>query len=198
MSVTQEYDLKQVTTWLEAMEQRGLFNNNTARLRATAIDQFSQILAEDEPKTVSYMLGQIETIAKRWTTKKNANPATADAYRSRARAAMDEFLKYQADPSSFKGPAKTSGPSVKRPSEEKSKRASPAENSESPSTPPGPMQMQPYRSYPLTNGDFLYKMPEKGIVVADVRRLMLHMLTLATDFDPIQHTTFFALARTEK
>lgn len=197
MTGTKEYDLEQVTTWLAAMQDRGLFNTNTARLRSTAIEQIATILAEDEPRTVSYMLANIEALANRWTTKKNAKPDTAAAYRSRAKIALEEFLAYQANPTGFKGPGKTNGPSTKKavPADRQSKRDD-KQPSPDPTQPLGPVQ--PYRSYPISSGDFVYRMPEKGISVADVRRLMLHMLTLATDFDPIQHTSFFALAKTEK
>jgi hypothetical protein len=184
------------------MQDRGIFNTNTARLRTTAIEQFQTILAADEPRTVSYMLENVDTIANRWTTKKNANPDTAAAYRSRAKIALDEFLQYQANPTAFKPKASIKGSNgdAKKSTDDTKPSKKTAKLEEQVTIEPtrAPATAQPYRSYPVSGGDFSYRMPEKGLVVADVQRIAFHLLTMASDFDPVKHTNFFTLARVDK
>lgn len=190
-----QYELELVKGWLDAMQERGIFNSNTARLRTTAIEQFSTILADDEPKTVSYMLDNIDSITDRWTRKKNANPETAAAYRSRGKIALEEFLAYQVNPTGFKSKARPMGGEKKAPEKEKTSTKAAA-------SPPPVTEVTPPISAllrcPISDGEsFQYKMPDKGLSVADVQRIALHLLTMAQDFDPSRHTNFFALARIE-
>lgn len=88
--------------WLKAQKERGDMNGTTGRLRITAIDQLAAFIAEGEQKTAQWMLDNIELLGRRWINKSNGTPDTAQTYISRAKAALADFLRFQADPLNYK------------------------------------------------------------------------------------------------
>jgi len=186
--------LEEAKVWLEVMGDRGIINSNSARLRSTAIDALATILGDDEPRTVEYMLTNLDAITARWTTRNNGNPETAGTYRTRTKGALEDFLAYRKDPTSFKPKAKTPSADGSKKAEKRAE-ARPAAAATTP-----PPSSQPERSYPLADGsEFFYRLPEKGLAVRDVLRIACHLITMTKDFDPSNqaHASVFALARVE-
>lgn len=40
------------------------------------------------------------------------------------------------------------------------------------------------RTFTVTEGDFVFQLPAKGVSVADVHKIAYHLWTLAKDFNP--------------
>jgi len=204
--------VSEVLRWVDAMGERGIFGGASARLRKTAIEQLTSVLADDEPDDVEWVLSQIENLANRWGNKKNANPQTTRTYRSRAQNTMRDYLEFQKNPEGFKPRAKA----AKRAGAKKKKRnpktrsdgaaqsvaqrdiagtaskGSAADSSESPT------DSSQYRTYPLGSGRVIkYTLPPDGITTRDVFRMSLHLLTMAEDFDPLnpEHAQMFSIVR---
>jgi hypothetical protein len=186
------HELEKVKPWLEAMAERGTIQGTTARLRATALDQLTSILAEDEPRVVEWVLEKLDEIAARWATKNNAKAETAQAYKSRAKGALEGFLQYNENPLGFRPTGKAArAKSPRKNTERQPSEATPEALGPSPSS---TLQAQTNsagaagldRSYPLdSNGkEFRFRIPSGGITMRDVQRIGWHLATIATDFDP--------------
>lgn len=192
--------ISDVLAWVEKMADRGIYNTSTARFKRNALEQFASILAPEEPRTAVYVKDNIDSIAKRWTTKENANPETARTYKSRALGAVTDYLKYQDNPSSIKPKA-----SVPRGTTAKKAAAKAAAESQ---PPPQPRERDDVkasagglRSFPMGSerDPFEFVVPN-GMVMNDVIKIACHLMTLADDFDPMNAKTaaVFALARREQ
>jgi hypothetical protein len=200
----QVYDINQVRAWLTAMGERGIYQSTSARLRATAIDQITSILAMDERNDPQWVLDNLDDLTARWATKNNAKGDTAQTYKSRAKVALEDFFRYQQDPLSFKPRVKVVSPEPAKRSERKpAKEASTAEAFSDTPTAAASVPTRPaspargFRSYPLdTQGaEFIFQLPAAGLTLRDVQRVAWHLATMATDFDPTQQTVRNPLAR---
>jgi hypothetical protein len=198
----QVFDLNQVKTWLAAMGERGIYQPTSARLRATAIEQITSILAEDERSDPQWVLENLDDLTARWATKNNANGDTAQTYKSRAKGALEDFFRYQQNPLGFKPRVKvvSSVPAKKgerKPTKEASAEvpavAPPPAAAAAAPQPGAPMD----RSYPLDGqgAEFMFRLPSRGLTVRDVQRIAWHLVTMATDFDPTKQTQGNPLAR---
>lgn len=193
-----KYDIAAVKPWLNTMADRGIFPENSARLRATAIKELTSILGDDEPKDVVSILSSLDDLTRRWATANTANPATAATYKQRARRGLEDFLAFQADPTGFRPKVVKLVPDgAKTPKKAKEtteivpKATKPTtEQKAEPAT-----DRPPERSYPLPNGEFLYRLPAGGLTIHDVQRIAWHLATMATDFDPTVQTQRNPLAR---
>src|SRR5271156_5368066 len=79
--------------WLKSMGERGVYLKSVVQLRAGAIDALASVLQGDESQAAQSFLDQLDEVTNRWATLKRANPETAQAYRSRVRGALTEFLQ---------------------------------------------------------------------------------------------------------
>jgi len=202
-ALEQKYDLKQVKDWIAAMGDKGVYQVTSARLRTTAIDQITSILAADEPSDPQSVLDNLDDLAVRWATKNSAKSDTAQTYKSRAKGALEDFFRYQQNPLGFKPrvkvvssePAKKERRAAREPSASDASvvtvTAAPASSGSQQATAP-----TGFRSYPLDQGvEFLFQLPAGGLTLRDVQRIAWHLATMATDFDPTQQTVRNPLAR---
>ena len=88
--------------WLQAQGDRGDLSETTVRPRISAISQLATMIADDEEKTAQWMLENLETLGRRWANKNNGNPDTIRDYISRARASLNDYLRFAADPLAYK------------------------------------------------------------------------------------------------
>ncbi len=197
--MTQELPVAQLTEWISRMGERGLYPKTTARFRAGAIEALTSVLSPDEPNDLEWTLEHLDELGKRWATLKHANPKTASTYVSRARTALEDYLQYMNDPSSFKG--------RRRKSKKKQGNSPPRVTSTRSDLPPGSGHLMhttpaalPLRSFPLSDEqDFRYSLPPSGITVVEALRVFYHLVTLARDFDPTdpKQAKIFSLVRSE-
>ena len=89
--------------WLAAMGERGMYAGSTVSTRTTALARLASMLSDDEPSDPRSLLENLDGLTRRWATKHQANPNTANTYKSRARSTLREFLEYQEDPTKFPG-----------------------------------------------------------------------------------------------
>jgi hypothetical protein len=185
--------------WAKAMGERGLYSKSSARFRASALQTLSRILADDEPQTAIWMLENLDSVVARWTTLQNANPGTARTYSSRARTALQDYLDYRNDPSSFKGRSRStkskSRPTTKaarRPKDKPVAQAQPI-----PQLPASPASR--LRTFPITAGEIKYELPAE-FSVKDALKVFCHLITFADDFDPTnpKQARIFALTRIDE
>lgn len=94
--------IEDVKTWLQAMGQKGMYGGAGARLRATALEQLTSVLGEDESRDPKSLLDGLDDLARRWATKNRANPSTTNTYRSRAKATLKEYIEFHQDPTKFR------------------------------------------------------------------------------------------------
>lgn len=189
--------VEDVLNWVHQKGARGELGENAARLRCTALKQLTSILDDSEPQDARWVLAEISSIARRWATKHNANGATARTYESRARGTLEDYFRWAADPVGFRFGKSTNedrpkgGERTARP--RRTKAAVPP-----PEPPSFPQPAAPMRSFPLQHGVFEFRLPESGLTVRDCRRIVCHLLTLSSDFDPTDpgHTQVFSATLT--
>lgn len=199
-ATNQTPDLARVKEWVISMGDKGIYQATSARLRATAIDQLTSVLAEDEPKDPRWVLDNIETITMRWATKNDAKRDTATTYRTRAKGALEDFFNFMANPLTFKPRVRAvAAEPAKRTDRKAAKVEEDTEAEEAidkaPSAAPPP-PVTNLRSYPLPDGaEFKFILPDRGVTTKDVQRIAWHLATMATDFDPFQTTARNPLAK---
>ncbi len=185
--------------WAKAMGERGLYSKSSARFRASALQTLSRILADDEPQTAQWMLENLDSVVARWTTLQNANPGTARTYSSRARTALQDYMDYRNDPSSFTGRSR-SAKSKSRPTGKRTKKKS----NDKLFTQAHTMEQLPpptsrLRTFPVTGGDMKYQLPPE-FSVKDALKVFCHLVTFADDFDPTnpKQARIFSLTRIDE
>lgn len=209
--------LDDAKAWVDAMSERGMYDPNSARVRATAITRLTSVLSDDEPRIALWVLEHIDEIGQRWARKNNGNSLTTRTYVSRAKTALTDFLKYQTDPMSFKGKSRSAAAKPQR-----DKKAAGLENakpgglitqvtpifseSAAPASTCGVAQKsttsQELRTFPLDANAgriFRYALPDDGVVhFREVARIFCHLISFADDFDPTNpvHADFYFKALT--
>lgn len=171
--------LTDVTHWITKMAERGIYGGSAATNAITAINRMESILGPEEPRTAAYMLEQMDELARRWALKNQGNPNTATTYRARARTAVQDYLSYLRDPTSFQPKSRAKDESTVR--APKARPAAPSSPAAIPATPAS----QNLREYPLgaDREPFRYLLPP-DMTMRDVRRIAFHLITMASDFDP--------------
>jgi hypothetical protein len=97
------HTIDDVKVWVLARAKEGMYPGAGARIRRTAIEQLTTVLGKDESRDPEWVLGNIEQISQRWAAKHpQANPATMNTYRSRAKATLREFLDFEKDPAKYR------------------------------------------------------------------------------------------------
>lgn len=208
---TNNPSIEDAKKWVTVMGQKGMYNDTTARLRNTAVEQLVSILGDDEPRDVRSVLENLDTIASRWATKNTANPGTTQTYKSRAKVTLEDYLSFLQDPTKFRPKRRgEGGESPAKRTTEKPKASAPKAAPPAPDAvrspvaeaERGPADQTPNRSFPLDEGkaEFWYRLPAQGLGVRDVVRIACHLLTFARDFDPANpaHASMFAMSRLER
>lgn len=165
--------LNDVKEWVSKMGERGIYTSKSAQVRRSALTSFEEILQQDEPKSIGYVLEHVEDIGDRWGRKNGGNPSTVKTYQARVRGTLREFLQYEESPSDFKPRTRnTSG--VKK-----------QDKTPEPQHLVDGSRKRYSASYPLTEDNtFDYSLPRSGITSKEVYKVALHLITLANDFDP--------------
>ncbi|HEY3816778.1 MAG TPA: hypothetical protein VGL81_06395 [Polyangiaceae bacterium] len=176
---TNDASIDEVISFIDSMAERGELPSSSAVQKNSAIRNMASVLAEDEPRTARYVLANLENISLRWATK---NPqfkgSTVKTYESKARAAIEAYFDWKRDPKGFKF-ERHGAPRAERPKEEKPPKVV------APSAPPPSNDTSKTFRYPLPGGrEFVYSVPDDGLSVAEVRRIGMHLLTLAKDWEP--------------
>lgn len=89
-------------SFLNYLSSKGLIPPATASARKAAVNQVLGILDEAEAEDVSKI--DVESVMVRFhnLNKDKYTPDSLSTYRSRVRASIDDFLRYQRDPMNFK------------------------------------------------------------------------------------------------
>ena len=173
-----------VCQWVVQMAERGELPENTARIRATALEQMVTVLDGTEPRDPVWLHENIDDIGRRWAVKNTAKPATAITYIGRARTLLGDYLRWKADFKGFKFKIREPETKAKKaaPRDVEAPAAAPAALPPSP-TGAGDVQM---RRFPLSDGreDFRFIL-SPGFTMNDARKIAFHLATLAEDFDPL-------------
>src|SRR5262249_20249637 len=103
---SEEDSVADVIEWIAEMARRGLYPQNSARFRASALRNLTSILGPNEPRTATWTFDHLDEIVRRSARRKRQQPQTADTYKTRARTALADFLAYSQDPKSFQGRAR--------------------------------------------------------------------------------------------
>ena len=189
--------IEDVCTWLEAKAERGELPSTTARLKCTALRQIVGPIADDEPRDAKYVLENVEALTKRWATLNSKYKSdTALTYASRVKSALEEYFRWQTAPTTFRF-----RPSPARPEKVKAEtlpRAADVTKTAEPANQPvdgNPSAV--LRSFPLPDGrEFCFSLPA-NLSETDVRRIGLHLMTYATDWDPKTPMAAFAMVRSQ-
>lgn len=173
----------EVFAWAERSGERGLLNPTTARLKITATKRILSVLADEEKLGALEILNQLDHLVTRLARKEGGTPDTLSTYKQRAESLLRDYIDYQRDPLGFQSrnaerPAKSTA---------KAERKKPADaRPEVPQAPVEPADARPKRyTYPLGPGrDFEYFLPIDGLTMRDVKKIALHFISLAQDYDP--------------
>lgn len=181
-------DADTLIRWLQAMTRRGLYGPNAGRTRVTALQQLLSVLDEDEPRDCTTLLERCDALAERWALRNDVRPATIHSYRRRARAALDEFAQFRADPNGFRARQEKRERKRRRESQRlgSAREASvkpPRRAEENAPLATGSTPKLEHH-YPLDGDrDFRFALPRE-LTLKDVRRIAAHLETYATDFEP--------------
>lgn len=178
----------EIGAWADRAGERGLLNPTTARLKVTALRRLLSVLADDEQLGAKEALETLDSLVVRLARKEGGNPETLGTYKQRAESILRDFLDYHANPLAFQNrSAERPVKAVPKASAEKKKADKPADKAESSQSVGEGIDANATRRFvfPLGNGrDFVYHIPVGGITMAEVKRVMFHLGSMATDFDP--------------
>ena len=183
-----------VVTWYEKQAAKSDMGENAVRLRITAINQFTDLVAEDEPKEAAWMLANSDRLAERWARRnQGAKSDTAKTYATRVRTSIQEYMKWSAAPHQY-DPKKPS-PKVDAP---KKVKAAPVEEV---SVPPPALKAESV-AYELMDRvrlgagrDLYWKGPADGVFLKDALRTAYALIIASEDYDPSSGTPMQVLAQ---
>lgn len=165
--------------------KKGLMNENTGRSFAAASKQVLSIEENWEKLDVSSI--NVDEFIERFKNKrgKKFKPDSLNAYERRFRQALDLFLEYTRDPSTWRFKGQT--PSSRKPQKENSQRHSSAFESAGEAIHQGPTAMALVEyPFPLRESCIVRLRLPADLKVGEIERLAAFMRTLAVDFSPHQ------------
>jgi len=124
--------------FLEYLADKGLVNKATVSARKAAAGRVLSILDEAEASDVSKV--DLDDVMARFHNLEGSKftPASLNAYKSRLKSTLDDFLRYQADPLNFKPSVQNTG----RRTSDRPRSTTRAENAAT-STPPRSIEAPP-------------------------------------------------------
>lgn len=183
-----------VVTWYEKQAAKSDMGENAARLRITAIHQFTDLVAEDEPKEAAWMLKNVDRLTERWARRnQGAKSDTAKTYATRVRTSIQEYMKWSAAPHEY-------DPKKPTPKADTPKKAKPAPVVEE-AAPVMPLKAAPVpfelmdRVRLGAGRDLYWKGPEDGLFLKDALRTAYALIIASEDYDPSSGTPMQILAQ---
>jgi hypothetical protein len=141
-------------------------------------------LADDEPRDIAWVYAHLDNLAKRWATLNPQYKAnTTITYMSRAKAALDDYLAWYANPTTFRFKDRAA-----RQPRSKQQQSPP---SSAPVAGDGVLEgtWEPVKRSTVENAlrigpdrEFRFSMPH-DVNIAEVRRIAAHLATYATDWE---------------
>lgn len=176
----------EVFTWAERSGERGLLNPTTARLKITATKRILSVLSDEEKLGAIEILNQLDHLVTRLARKEGGTPDTLSTYKQRAESLLRDYIDYQRDPLGFQ--TRNAERPAKATAKAERKKPADARSETAPEAPPAPVESSPTAkryTYPLGPGrDFEYLLPVDGLTMRDVKKIALHFISLAQDYDP--------------
>lgn len=156
----QQPTVDSVLRWHDALVEEGLLNPVQARLRKTATAQLWKERDASAPDDASWLLNNIDALTQRMLDK-GTLAATATTYKSRAAAALREYLEFRARPNDLRA--------SKQATETRRRGRAPSD----------------LKSFELSPGrQFRYELPRDGLSRSDVERIYLQLMAHVADLDP--------------
>lgn len=180
----------EVVAWIEKLANKADINGNSARLRTTAIRQFEDVVAEDEPKEVGWMLKNLDRLTERWARRNpGAKADTAKTYATRVRTTLQEYLKWSAAPHEYD--PKMSAPKPKKDEAKKTKVALDGatvktDEFEAPFVAKSSYEATADRMDRIRLGggrDLFYLAPKDGLFLKDAIRSAYSLILACEDYD---------------
>src|SRR5271155_3860125 len=102
---------EEVVSWLYAQVKKGDMGDKNAEMRVTAVKQMVAQVADDEPSTLEAIVENMGRCERRWATRHpEGKSSTAQAYGSRARGTIRDYLRWKEAPEKYErrapGPSK--------------------------------------------------------------------------------------------
>ena len=162
---------------------KGLMNTNTASGLRAACSQVLSVVDGWEKLDVGAL--DVDDVCRRFQNKRNKEfkPASLEAYKRRFVQAVQLFLAYAKNPSSWKAPSQERSvrKDKKSPSGLNGESSSSADDTSNP-----PVMVRGLMDYPfpLREGRFAYLRLPSDLKMAEVKRLTAFLNTLAVDAEP--------------
>jgi hypothetical protein len=169
-----------LVSFLGYVLQKGLVNESTARGWNVAISKILDDLSPDEAADVRKI--DVDSAFKKFANRSGGRftPASLTEYRRRTQLAIQEFIAWKTDPSSYKPRGRSTGNGRKKDMERTVQRT-PKQNTEESGGPLTPLSVSPSsQGLPLAfpiRSDFLAQ-------VNEAKRLSAFIMTLAMDYEP--------------
>lgn len=150
-------------------------SNYDIRIHITPLKQISTCIKADEYGDIQWMLEHMDILAERLAQQ---NPSlkngTVKSYASRAKRAIREYLSWDKSPDTYPG-----------------WRCKKVKKKEKPVVATTQSQKNEWRMFPLGNerGQIVFRLPPNGLRVRDVKKIFLHLSTLASDFEACNNYT---------
>lgn len=171
-------ELTSVREWVMQMQRENVYPPSTATFRDKAIENLATVIKAKEPRKAQWMLDNLEMLGQRYAANHSLTPGTQVTYVTRAKTTLADYLRYKKDPTSF------------RPRKSSTAVSSEAENDfvvTRSDIVRARARFDPtsLRTFPLGNDrTFAYVLPDDGMTQKELNRLVHHLLTLCTDYDP--------------
>src|ERR1700722_3560295 len=133
-------------------------------MQLTAIRQMAEQVAAGEPEgDLKYIVSNIDKLRERWARRNQGNATTAKTYASRAKGAINEYMRWAADPDKYDRkvkPVKAAHP------KNKAAKVADVDPVQTPAPPPAPAsaQVSEMQTCSLGGGrNFKYIAPSDGL-----------------------------------
>jgi hypothetical protein len=184
--------IDEVLQFASDMHRRGQYATAKAKGLENALRQLVGVLDPEEPRDPQSVLDNIGDIASRWGRKETANPETIQTYASRAKRLLQDYLRYMANPATFRVESKPgkvkSEKKRKRDQDERPEAAEAASATHDDAAAHGPhaqprAKAAPHRfELPLPDGRVFAYTPPEMLLQEDLLRLVVHLMPLTADF----------------
>lgn len=99
---TKENNTDKLVKWIGDMAKKGYFPKGTVANRIRAIKNVEGVLEEAEKSNFDTLLKNIDGVVDRWATLTNAVPTSIKPTKSHLKGLVQDYIRYQANPGSFK------------------------------------------------------------------------------------------------
>jgi hypothetical protein len=170
--------------WIKKAAEKHDISQATAQMQMTAIRQMAEQVAAGEPEgDLKHIVANIDKLRERWARRNQGNANTAKTYASRAKGAINEYLRWAAAPDKYDRKAKPA--KAAQPKGKAAKTSTAVDPVQMPPPAPANAQVPEMQTCSLGGGRSLkYIAPSDGLKLKDAYRVAYQLIVNCEDYDP--------------